>query len=245
MIPEKKPEVKMNAKVNADGKPQERLVGKKARPMKQTADAPVVVGGYKISSVEFVKSATSLAGLPKERLPQVAFLGRSNVGKSSLMNALMGRKNLVKVSSTPGKTHELNFFKVNKEFFLVDLPGVGFAKVSNAKRDEMSDFIREYVEKCKDLKGLVYLVDIRHGGHSIDVETVESVRETGCPVLLVGSKRDKVNQSELAKGTKLIQQNFELDSKPLCVSSVKKTGLDQLWQDILYAINRKDEEDRT
>lgn len=217
------------------------LKGKKARPMKQTADAPVVIGGVKITSVEFVKSATSLAGLPKERLPQVAFLGRSNVGKSSLMNALMGRKNLVKVSSTPGKTHELNFFKVNKQFFLVDLPGVGFAKVSNTKRDEMSDFIREYVEKCKDLKGLVYLVDIRHGGHAIDIETVESIRETGCPVLVIASKRDKVNQSELAKGSKLIQENFDLDAKPLCVSAVKKTGLDHLWQDILFALNLKNE----
>ena len=232
------PEVKKNEPQNAPKK----LVGKLARPIKVTAQAPVTVGGYKITSVEFVKSAVSLNGLPKERLPQVAFLGRSNVGKSSLMNALMGRKNFVKVSSTPGKTHELNFFKVNKEFFLVDLPGVGFAKVSNSKRDEMSDFIREYVEKCKDLKGLVYLVDIRHGGHDIDIETVESIRETGCPVLLIASKRDKVNQSELAKGLKLIQENFDLEEKPLCVSSIKKTGLDQLWNDILYAISRKNEE---
>lgn len=232
------PEVKKNDPQNSPKKP----VGKLARPLKVTAQAPVTVGGYKITSVEFVKSAVSLNGLPKERLPQVAFLGRSNVGKSSLMNALMGRKNFVKVSSTPGKTHELNFFKVNKEFFLVDLPGVGFAKVSNSKRDEMSDFIREYVEKCKDLKGLVYLVDIRHGGHDIDIETVESIRETGCPVLLIASKRDKVNQSELAKGLKLIQENFDLEEKPLCVSSIKKTGLDQLWNDILYAISRKNEE---
>ncbi len=234
------PEVKKNNPQNAPKKP----IGKLARPLKITAQAPAVVGGYKITSVEFVKSAVNLSGLPKERLPQVAFLGRSNVGKSSLMNALMGRKNFVKVSSTPGKTHELNFFKVNKEFFLVDLPGVGFAKVSNSKRDEMSDFIREYVEKCKDLKGLVYLVDIRHGGHAIDIETVESIRATGCPVLLIASKRDKVNQSELAKGLKLIQENFDLEEKPLCVSSVKKTGLDQLWKDILFAINRKDEEER-
>ena len=162
---------------------------------------PVKFDSIEITSAEFVKSAVSLKGLPEERLPQVGFLGRSNVGKSSLMNALMGQKNLVKVSSTPGKTRELNFFKVNGKFFLVDLPGVGFAKVSIQKRDEMGDFIREYVEKCKDLRGLIYLVDIRHGGTAIDVETVESIRATGCPVLVVASKRDKVNQSEFAKNT--------------------------------------------
>lgn len=228
-------EVKKPAKVQHPMAPK----GKKARPPKvQTAQATVVFEKIKISSAEFVKAATNIKGLPSERLPQVAFLGRSNVGKSSLMNALMGRKNLVKVSSTPGKTREINFFSVNKEFFLVDLPGVGYAKVSNAKRDEMSDFIREYVEKCKDLKGLIYLVDIRHGGHEIDILTVESIRATGCPVLIVGSKRDKVNQTELAQGLKKIRENFGLEADPLCVSSLKKIGLDYLWEDILEALKR-------
>ena len=205
---------------------------------KKTKQATVIVGGYEIRSAVFVKAAVSLQGLPKERLPQIAFLGRSNVGKSSLLNALMGSKKLVKVSAAPGKTRELNFFKVNNEFFLVDLPGVGFAKVSNAKRDQMSDFIREYVEKCKDLRGLVYLVDIRHGGTAIDIETVESVRNTGCPVLIVASKRDKVNQSEFAKGIKLIKQRLGLETSPICVSSLKKTGLDELWDEILEAVRQ-------
>ena len=205
---------------------------------KKTKQATVIVGGYEIRSAVFVKAAVSLQGLPKERLPQIAFLGRSNVGKSSLLNALMGSKKLVKVSAAPGKTRELNFFKVNNEFFLVDLPGVGFAKVSNAKRDQMSDFIREYVEKCKDLRGLVYLVDIRHGGTAIDIETVESIRNTGCPVLIVASKRDKVNQSEFAKGIKLIKQRLDLETNPICVSSLKKTGLDELWDEILEAVRQ-------
>ncbi|MCF0224165.1 MAG: YihA family ribosome biogenesis GTP-binding protein [Fibrobacter sp.] len=203
---------------------------------------PVKFDNFEVRSAKFVTSAVSLKGLPEQRKPHIAFLGRSNVGKSSLMNALMGQKNLVKVSSTPGKTRELNFFDVNDAFFLVDLPGVGFAKVNNAKRDQMSDFIREYVEKCKELKGIIYLVDIRHGGHAIDIETVESIREAGCPVLIVASKKDKVNQSELAKGIKKIQQNFGLEEKPLCVSSFKKIGLDALWKDILFAIEQKDEE---
>ena len=187
--------------------------------------APVEVGGYTVRSAKFVKAAVSLKGLPEEHLPQIA--------------------KLVKISSTPGKTRELNFFKVNDEFFLVDLPGVGFAKVNNAKRDQMSDFIREYVEKCKDLKGLIYLVDIRHGGTPIDIETVESIRATGCPVLVVASKRDKVNQSELAKGLRDIQQRLDLDQKPLCVSSLKKTGLDELWTEILEAIHSDNGKDAT
>lgn len=204
--------------------------------VKKEHHAPVVVGGFKIISAEFVKGSTSIKHLPEERLPQIAFLGRSNVGKSSLMNALLGRKNLVKVGRTPGKTRELNFFKINGSFFLVDLPGVGFAKVSNSKRDEMADFIRDYVEKCQDLKGLVYLVDIRHGGHDIDIHTVESIRATGCPVLIVASKRDKVNQSELAKGLRSIREKFGLDTNPLCVSSFKKVGLDHLWANLLEAL---------
>ncbi len=226
-------EIKKPAKVQHPMAPK----GKKARPPKEaSAQAVVSFGNINVTSAQFVKAATSLKGLPEERLPMVAFLGRSNVGKSSLMNALMGKKDLVKVSSTPGKTREINFFKVNKTFYLVDLPGVGFAKVNNAKRDQMSEFIREFVEKCKDLKGLVYLVDIRHGGHDIDMETVESIRATGCPVLIVGSKRDKVNQSELAQGLRKIRENFDLDANPLCVSSLKKFGLDYLWERILEAL---------
>jgi len=100
----------------------------------------------------------------------------------------------------------------------------------------MSDFIRDYVEKCQDLKGLVYLVDVRHGGHAIDVETVENIRASGCPVLIVASKRDKANQSELAKGLRSIREKFGLEQNPLSVSSLKKFGLDALWQNILEAL---------
>lgn len=200
--------------------------------------APVEVGGFTVTSAVFVTAAVNMKGLPEKRLPQIAFLGRSNVGKSSLMNALLGKKGLVKVSSTPGKTRELNFFKVNDKFYLVDLPGVGYAKVSESKSEQMSNAIRQYIDKCEDLKGLVYLVDIRHGGHAIDIQAVENIRAAGCPVLIVASKRDKVNQAELAKGLRSIKEKFGLDSTPLCVSSLKKFGLDQLWTEILEAMNQ-------
>ncbi len=198
------------------------------------------VGNFNIFSATFVKSATSLSGLPEERLPQVAFLGRSNVGKSSLLNALMGEKNLVKVSSTPGKTQEINFFCVNEAFYLVDLPGVGYAKVGIEKREKMASYIRDYVERCEDLKGVIYLVDIRRGWTAIDLITVEGLREANCPVLIVASKKDKVNQSELRENTKLIQKKFGLESPPLVVSSLKKNGLDLLWNEILLSVSENE-----
>lgn len=194
------------------------------------------VGDFQIFSAEFVKSAVDLKDLPEERLPQVAFLGRSNVGKSTLLNALMGEKNLVKTSATPGKTREINFFKVNEAFFLVDLPGVGYAKVSIKQRDLMAESIRHYVEKTEDLRGLVYLVDIRHAGTAIDLFTVEELRKTGVPVLIVASKRDKVNQSELNQNKKKIQEKFDLPTPPIVVSAVSKAGLSTLWYEILDVI---------
>ena len=194
------------------------------------------VGNMQIFSALFVKSAVDLKDLPEERLPQIAFLGRSNVGKSTLLNALMGEKNLVKTSATPGKTREINFFKVNEAFFLVDLPGVGFAKVSIKQRYLMADSIRNYIENAEDLRGVVYLVDIRHAGTAMDLLTVEELRKTGVPVLIVASKRDKVNQSELSKNKKLMQEKFDLPAPPITVSAVSKLGLDSLWFELLNVI---------
>lgn len=196
-----------------------------------------LTSAYALPSAKFVKSAVSLKDLPENRLPQIAFLGRSNVGKSSLLNALTGKKNLVKVSATPGKTREINFFEINEAFYIVDLPGVGYAKVSFAKQEQMENSIRHYIEGAEDLRGVIYLVDIRHGGTPIDLETVNHIRKAGCPVLIVASKRDKVNQSELAKNRKIIQERFGLETLPIAVSSLKKTGLGELWSEILKTVS--------
>jgi GTP-binding protein len=183
----------------------------------------------KILSAVFELGVTNMAQVPCAGMPQIAFLGRSNVGKSSLLNTLMGEKKLVKVSATPGKTRELNFFRVNEAFYFVDLPGVGYAKVGIKERDRMAERIKHYVEKAEDLRGIVYLVDLRHGGTPMDIATVDILRALGRPVLVVGSKRDKLNQSEFAKSLRLVQERFGLDAPPLAVSSFKKTGIDQLW----------------
>ena len=188
------------------------------------------------AKAKFVKSATAIKDYPKDRLPQIAFLGRSNVGKSSLLNALFGSKKLVKVSASPGKTRELNFFSVNDAFYAVDLPGIGFAKVSFKKQNEMEKAIRDYIERAEDLKGVVYLVDIRHPGKLIDLETVKHIQSTGRRVLIVASKRDKLGVQEATKNLKAIQEAFQLDYIPLTVSSLKKKGLEELWFEILQAV---------
>ncbi|MDR2731975.1 MAG: ribosome biogenesis GTP-binding protein YihA/YsxC [Fibromonadaceae bacterium] len=188
-----------------------------------------------ISAVNFVLGATSIKQVPKEGIPQLAFLGRSNSGKSSLLNALFEKK-IVKTSNKPGKTREINFFLVqnsqNSSFYFVDLPGVGYAKVSKTMRDDMADRIKNYVERAHDLKGVVYLLDIRHGGHQIDFETLNGIKSAGVPILLVASKADKLNRSEFIAAKKKFMENFHLPEAPLAISSRTKKGLPEFWKEI-------------
>jgi len=188
-----------------------------------------------ISTVNFVLGATSIKQVPKDGIPQFAFLGRSNSGKSSLMNALLGH-NIVKTSGTPGKTREINFFlatdSAGKSIYFVDLPGVGYAKVSMSMRDDMANRIKNYVEKAEDLKGIVYLVDIRHGGHKIDFETINGIKNSGTPILLIASKADKLNQREFAAAKRKLKENFCLSEAPLATSAKTKKGIPELWEEI-------------
>lgn len=185
---------------------------------------------------EFVTAVTRPSQIPKDGLPQIAFLGRSNVGKSSLLNALTGKKKLVRISSKPGKTKEINFFRINGAFYLVDLPGVGFAGVNFGKVDEMEGGIRSFVEHSKALRGIVYLVDSKLGPQPVDFETIEGVRSLGCPVMPVMSKCDKANQSETAKTRNAIASIFGENVRPIRLSVLRKIGLFDLWQEILSAV---------
>ena len=187
-------------------------------------------------TAEFTTAATKLSQIPDDGLPQVAFLGRSNAGKSSLLNALSGKKKLVRISSKPGKTREINFFKINQAFYLVDLPGVGFAGVDFNKMREMENGIRAYVEKSKNLRGIIYLIDSKVGLQPIDVETIENVRAAGCPILPVMSKCNKANKSEQANTRNAIQQILGNDVKPLRLSLLKKAGMEEIWQEILSTV---------
>ncbi len=192
-----------------------------------------------ITAVNFVLGATSIKQVPNDGIPQIAFLGRSNVGKSTLLNVLF-KKEIVKTSKSPGKTREINFFLVNSQnspYYFVDLPGVGYAKVSKSMRDDMASRIKNYVEKAHDLKGIVYLLDIRHGGHQIDFETINGIKAAGVPVLLVASKADKLNRSEFTAAKKKLKENFCLQEEPLTISSKTKKGLPELWEEIEALLN--------
>lgn len=153
----------------------------------------------KIKTAEFIMSNTDVSKCPKERIPEYAFIGRSNVGKSSLINMLMERKSLAKTSGTPGKTQLINHFKINDSWFLVDLPGYGYAKVSKKKRQKFQTYIEDYFKKREQLVCSFVLVDSRHDPQKIDLEFMQFLGEQRIPFCIVFTKADKLGSSKLNK----------------------------------------------
>ena len=185
----------------------------------------------KIISAEFIKSAVDPAHFPKEEVPEVAFAGRSNVGKSSLMNSLLNRKNLVKVSSTPGKTQLINFFKINNQFFFVDLPGYGFARVPDAIKKKWGRMIETYLKKRKNLCLVVLILDIRHKPTEDDRLMAEWLDFYQIRTVFVANKSDKVKKSEKNKKIRSILESLEKQEKEVIIFSSKKgEGKKYLWK---------------
>ena len=153
----------------------------------------------KIKSADFVISNTDIDKCPKERIPEYAFIGRSNVGKSSLINMLTGRKSLAKTSGKPGKTQLINHFKINDNWFLVDLPGYGYAKVSKKNRSIFAKFIYQYLEKRENLICTFVLVDSRHEPQKIDMLFMEWLGQNQIPFVIIFTKMDKLSSSQLNK----------------------------------------------
>jgi GTP-binding protein len=153
----------------------------------------------KIKSAEFIMSNSNVTKAPQERMPEYAFIGRSNVGKSSLINMLMERKDLAKISGKPGKTQLINHFKINEEWFLVDLPGYGYASVSKKKRVIFQYFIENYFKEREQLVCTFVLIDSRHDPQKIDLDFMQFLGENQIPFCIVFTKADKLGSSKLNK----------------------------------------------
>ncbi len=164
----------------------------------------------KIRSSAYALSTVDPRHAPERALPEIAMVGRSNVGKSSLINRLINRKNLARTSSEPGKTQTMNYYLINDEFYLVDLPGYGYAKVSQQMRERWKQWIFSYVRSGGRLKGVIQLVDVRHEPSVLDKEMYDWLQQCSVPSLLVATKLDKIKRCQYAKQEKLIRTGLEM-----------------------------------
>lgn len=153
----------------------------------------------RIQSAKFIKSATQLPDCPSAEFPEFAFIGRSNVGKSSLINLLTNKNDLARVSKTPGRTREINFFKINDQWALVDLPGYGYAKVSQSMRDQFNEFVSDYILHRENLCGTFVLVDSRHSPQKLDLQFVAWLIDCEIPFALIFTKTDKIKPKVVQK----------------------------------------------
>lgn len=151
----------------------------------------------KVTSVEFIKSVEEITQIPKDQLPEIAFAGRSNVGKSSLINCLLNRKKIARTSSTPGKTRQLNYFKINSSFYFVDLPGYGFARVPKTERLLWRRLIESFLRESANLRGVISIIDSRIGPTDLDFQLFDWLKNINLPVALIATKSDKLSKSEL------------------------------------------------
>jgi GTP-binding protein len=190
-----------------------------------------------VKSAVFVKSATRPAHYPPGDLPEVAFAGRSNVGKSSLINALVGRKGLVRTSATPGRTQLINFFDVNGDFLLVDLPGYGYARVPLAVKREWGPMVRAYIEGRRSLRALVLLFDIRRDPRDEDLQLLDWLETSSVPTIPVVTKSDKVGRGERQRRLRSIMEATGLPRDAFTLfSAVTREGREEIWERIEAAL---------
>lgn len=187
----------------------------------------------KINTAEFVISNSIVSLCPAERLPEYAFIGRSNVGKSSLINMITNHKSLAKTSGRPGKTQLINHFKINNNWFLVDLPGYGYAKVSKRTKEVFQQFITDYFEKREQLICAFVLIDIRHEAQQIDLEFITYLGEIELPFCIIFTKADKISKGKVAQHvaayrTALLKNNWEEMPHHFVTSATEQTGKESL-----------------
>ncbi|AUM97005.1 MULTISPECIES: ribosome biogenesis GTP-binding protein YihA/YsxC [Clostridium] len=188
-----------------------------------------------IKKAEFVISAVKKAQYPEDGRPEIAFVGRSNVGKSTLINTLTNRRKLVKVSSTPGKTRLINFFLINENMYFVDLPGYGYAKVSKKEKENWGYIMEQYLVERDQLKKIVLLVDSRHKPTSDDINMYNWIKHYNYEVLVVGTKLDKLKRNDINKNKKIIRDTLKMDKDDniLLISSLNKEGKEEVLEQIL------------
>lgn len=181
-------------------------------------------------NLETVCGVTSI--IPETGKPEIAFAGKSNVGKSSLINALMNRKSLARTSAQPGKTQTINFYNINELMYLVDLPGYGYAKVSQSEKEKWGKLIERYLQNSKDLNAVFLLVDIRHEPSANDKQMYDWITYNGYKPIIIATKLDKLKRSQIPKQVKLVKQGLGLGSDSILIpfSSVTKQGRDEIWE---------------
>lgn len=198
---------------------------------------------YKVNKAQFLLCAAWKSQWPDHDLPEICLAGRSNVGKSSLINTLTNHQKLAKVSGTPGKTRTLNFFNINDEVCLVDVPGYGYAKVSNSIKESFADMIDTYLRDRELLRGLILIVDYRHKPTRDDIQMYQYAKYYQIPVIVVATKEDKLKRNDLKKNEKRIKETLDFQKGDMFVrfSSLNKVGIDELWQDIFKLCDNHDE----
>ena len=181
-------------------------------------------------SLETVCGITST--LPENDKPEIAFAGKSNVGKSSLINALMNRKSFARISATPGKTQTINFYNINDPLYLVDLPGYGYAKVSQQEKEKWGKMIERYLHSSKQLRAVFLLIDIRHEPSANDKMMYDWVVSQGYNPIIIATKQDKLKRSQIDKHVRMLRQGLKLvpGTRIIPFSSVTKQGRDEIWE---------------
>ena len=184
-----------------------------------------------IRSLELETVCGITSTLPENTLPEIAFVGKSNVGKSSLINGLMNRKSFARTSATPGKTQTINFYNINQELYLVDLPGYGYAKVSEQEKKKWGQMIERYLHQSKQLRAVFLLIDIRHAPSANDKMMYDWILSQGYHPIIIATKLDKLKRSQVQKQIKVVRQGLGLSKDSILIpfSAVTKQGRDEIW----------------
>ena len=184
-----------------------------------------------IKNVELETVCGITSTLPENTLPEIAFAGKSNVGKSSLINGLMNRKSLARTSSQPGKTQTINYYNINKELYFVDLPGYGFANVSVEVKEKWGKMIEKYLRTSKMLREVFLLIDIRHKPGANDIQMYEWIVANGYKPIIIATKLDKINRSQMQKQMKLIKETLQVEKGTMVFpySALTKQGRDEIY----------------